>query len=146
MKWRTKALLIALPVIILVGAPVAFLGFWIYVSGGTDAGSPELAKQWRDELSNYGSLHEVKSADPTVEIVEFDSGEWLYGRAQNSHGNWRDGGTVVVRDSSGQTRAFLGGHVCGNGFLREAFDGAPDLKSFYDQIAATGFQEYSFDQ
>lgn len=147
MRRRTKILIvIAIPLLLVFAVPVAFFALWFAVEAGSDAGSPELAQEWRVEFNQYATYQEAEAADPTIEVVKFDNGEWLIGRAQNSHGIWRrGGGTVVVKDSNGDTRAFLGGHVCGDGFLSWGFGERVDLTSFYGRVAENGFKEYSFD-
>ena len=131
MKRRTKVVLIALPILVVIGVPMTFFAFWFAVSAGTDAGSPDLAREWRDELNKYKSVREAIDADPAVEAVAFDTGQWVFGRAQSSHGIWlRGGGTLVVKDSNGEIHAFLGGHVCGNRYLRRVFSAASSSESF----------------
>lgn len=47
--------------------------------------------------------------------VRFTNGEWVTGVAMDSHrlySEWFGGGTVVLKDSRGRVRCFLG-HVCG---------------------------------
>ena len=146
MKRRTKVVLIALPILVVIGVPMTFFAFWFAVSAGTDAGSPDLAREWRDQLNKYKSDREAKDADPTVEAVAFDNGQWVFGRAQNSHGIWRrGGGTLVVKDSNGEIHAFHGGHVCGNRFLGRVFSTASNLESLYARLSEWGFREYSFE-
>jgi hypothetical protein len=144
MKKRTKIILIATPLILVLLAPIAFFALWILAAGGSDAGSPELAAEWRDDLAKYSTPEDVLVTDSDVEHVTFSNGEWLIGRAQDSHGMWRrGGGTVVTRDSNGKTRVFFG-HVCGGGFLSWGFGEHADLNSFYDRVTENGFTEYNF--
>lgn len=146
MKRRTKVILIAFPIVVMLGVPLTFFAIWFAASASSDAGSPDLAREWRDELNMFRTHREATAADPTVEVVTFDNGEWIFGRAQNSHGIWRKGGgTLVVKDSNGEAHAFLGGHVCGNDYLYFGFKGVSDLESFYTRLAECGFQEYSFE-
>ncbi len=47
--------------------------------------------------------------------VKCANGEWVLGVSTDSHGmysQWLGGGTVVLKDSRGRVRCFLG-HVCG---------------------------------
>jgi hypothetical protein len=112
------------------------------VSAGSSLGSPELAAEWRDHLAQYPDPDTASAADPEVIVLRFRNGEWVFGRSQNSHGVWyRGGGTVVVRDSSGQTRAFFG-HVCGGGQLGIGSPDLPSLAEFYKQMAEAGFAEH----
>ena len=142
MKKRTKIILIATPFLLVLLAPVAFFAFWIVAAGGSDRGSPELAAEWRDELASYETPEAAMLADTAIEHIRFDNGDWLIGRAQNSHGMWRrGGGTMVLADSGGQTRIFFG-HVCGGGFIRRGFGEHPDLQSFYARVMESGFEEH----
>ena len=143
MKKRTKIILIATPIALTLLAPVAFFGFWILAAGGSDAGSPELAAEWRAELAGYTTPEDAIAADPEIEHVTFSNGDWLIGRAQNSHGMWRrGGGTVVIKDSNGGSRVYFG-HVCGGGFLSWGFGEHGDLDSFYARVTENGFAEYT---
>lgn len=145
MKTRTKVILIATPIVLFLLAPGAFFAFWIIVAFGSDAGSPALAAEWRDEFTAYQAPAAATATDPTIEHIAFENGDWLIGRAQNSHGMWRrGGGTLVVKDSNGETHAFFG-HVCGGGFLRWGFGEHTDLRSFYKRVTEYGFQEYNFE-
>src|SRR5262245_10668661 len=79
-----------------------------------DKGSPDLAARWKAELIEYRTPDEAQTRNPDVIVIKFDNGEWLFGLCRSSHGAWRSGGgTVVVKDSKGQIRAFFG-HVCGD--------------------------------
>ena len=122
---------------LLVGAagvlsvPCCFFGFWAAAAGGSSRGSPELAAEWQAELSRYRTPEEAQAADPDVIVLRFDNGEWVFGRCQSSHGMWkRGGGTVVVKDSKGQVRAFFG-HVCGEGMLGATWE-RTSLDRYYD--------------
>lgn len=143
MKKRTKIILIATPIALIFLTPVAFFAFWILAAGGSDAGSPKLAAEWRDDLAKYPTPDAAIDADTTIEHVRFPNGDWLIGRAQDSHGMWRrGGGTVVIKDSNGDTRVFFG-HVCGGGFISWGFGEHPDLISFYNRVSENEFTEYN---
>ena len=145
MKRRTKVTIIAILIIIVFGAPVSIFGLFLAATFGSNAGSPELAKEWRDQLNQYKSPNSARAADPTLEVFTLANGEWLFGHAQDSHGIWhRGGGTIVVKDSNGTIHAFLGGHVCGPNYIGHVSYGA-DLVSFYKDVISLGFHEYKFD-
>ncbi len=111
MKKRTKIILIVTPIILTLLAPAVFFGLWFLAAGGSDAGSPDLAAEWRDDLATYLAPEDASADNAEIEHVTFLNGDWLIGRAQDSHGMWRrGGGTVVIRDSRGATRVFFG-HV-----------------------------------
>jgi hypothetical protein len=122
--------------------PCGFFGFWWAVSAGSSSGSPALAAEWRDHLARFPDPDAAKAADPQVVVVRCRNGEWAFGRSQNSHGIWyRGGGTVVIRDSAGRTRAFFG-HVCGGGHLGVGPVEPPSLAELYKQLAESGFAEH----
>ncbi len=125
-----------------VGILMAVVAFALEVISVNDRGSPKLARIWRDQLNQYASHQQAAAADPAVQIVTMENGEWLFGRSQSSHGFWRGGGgTLVVKDSKGETHAFLGGHVCGPSYLMHGFSKA-SLAKFYESVKEQEFQEY----
>ena len=141
---RTKVILIATPVALVLLTPVAFFAVWIFVAYGSDTGSPELAAEWRNELLEYQTYTAAIEADATIEHVTFENGEWLIGRAQDSHGMWRrGGGTLVIRDCNDETHVFFG-HVCGPDYISWGFGKHDNLKSFYGSVKESGFEEYAF--
>ena len=120
------------------------LGFWAAASGGSEKGSPVLAAKWKDELNQYSTPDEAKAKNRDVIVLEFQSGEWVFGLARSSHGMWkRGGGTVVLKDSNGQIRAFFG-HVCGEGMLGATWE-KTNLARFYQETLSCefGFVEHS---
>ena len=125
--------------------PCGFFGFWYAALAGSSSGSPDLAAEWRDHLAQYPDPDAAHAADPEVIVLRFRNGEWVFGRSQNSHGIWyRGGGTVVVRDSTGRTRAFFG-HVCGGGQLGIGYPELPSLGDFYKRLVGSGFAEHSLE-
>jgi hypothetical protein len=119
-----------------------FIAFWFAVSTGSDSGSPALAAEWRDHLAQFNGPDAARAADPAVVVVRCKNGDWAFGRSQDSHGIWRrGGGTVVIRDSGGRTRAFFG-HVCGGGHLGIGPAEPLSLADFYEQLVKSGFTEH----
>ena len=124
--------------------PCGFFGLWFAASTGSSKGSPALAAEWRDHLASFPDPDAARAADPEVIVIRFRDGGWVFGRSQNSHGIWyRGGGTVVVRDSAGRTRAFFG-HVCGGGQLGIGYPDLPNLAAFDKEMTESGFKEHSF--
>ncbi len=145
MKRRTKVVLIALPILVVIGVPMTFFALWFAAASGSDRGSPELAREWREQFSQYKTRDEAHAADPNVKVIGFDNGEWVFGRVQDSHGIWlRGGGTLVAKDSNGETHAFHG-HVCGGDFLKRVSRSNSSLESFYTGLSECGFREFSSD-
>jgi hypothetical protein len=146
MTKRQIVLTLALIMGALLAVPCLFFGFWGAASAGSDKGSSELAEKWRSELRNYQTPEEAVSKNKDVIIVRFANGEWVFGLCQSSHGVWkRGGGTVVVKDSNGQIRAFFG-HVCGEGALGAVWE-HDTLDRYYRTIldpAETSFVEHKF--
>src|SRR5690349_12928592 len=113
MTRRTELRLALIGAILLLVCLGGFFGFFWAAAAGSDSGSPELAEEWRATLSSVRDPSEAAARIPDTQIVRFPDGEWVIGLSANSHGVWvRGGGTVVVKDSRGQVRAFFG-HVCG---------------------------------
>jgi hypothetical protein len=73
----------------------------------------------------------------------FRNGEWVVGVGIDSHSWAKARDTVVVRDSRGRLRAFVGGHVCGPHWLGQSdFLRASSLEDFDMKLANQGFVEY----
>lgn len=142
MKRRRTILWVMLGCGVLFAVPCGFFGFWAAAAGGSSAGSPELAAEWRDHLAQFPTPDAAAAADPEVIVLRFPNGEWAFGRAQSSHGMWvRGGGTMVIRDSTGRTRAFFG-HVCGWGHLSDFSSSLWNLEEYYEHLTKTGFTEH----
>jgi hypothetical protein len=94
---------------VLTGTP---LSTWVF---GLGKGSPAYAAKWRARLHPLSDPDAARATHPEIEVLRFGNGEWVIGVSDDSHAShW--GGTVVVKDSTGQVRAFFG-HVCGSRFL-----------------------------
>ena len=110
-------------------------------------GSPSLAMKWRNFFLAQPNPDVAVSRSEDVFVVHFPSGEWIMGLAQESHGIWPPGGgTVVLKDSNGQVRAFFG-HVCGGGdALRYDTRTVSNLASYYRYLQSDlgGYHEYAF--
>ena len=99
-------------------------------------GSRIFARLWRTQLLACQSLDQVKRHfscvtlegstirdvtkpkfwRPWAFVKSFPDGRWIACAYGGSHGGW-GGGTVVSRDSSGETHVFFG-HVCGGVYLK----------------------------
>jgi hypothetical protein len=106
-------------------------------------GSAELAARWRSEFAALPDPDAAQAAHPGVVGKRFPNGEWVFGADRDSHA-YRDGGTVVIKDSTGRVRAFFG-HVCG-GILAGVLQRAKSLDDVYadDQWRVHHFNEYHF--
>src|SRR5687767_12570935 len=101
--------------LIVVVVTVALLAaVWFAVWAERDLGPPrdELVSRLTTELGAVSSAEEAEAAVPGCGTVRFPSGEWVTGVGVDSHSWKRAKGTLVVRDSRGRVRAFVG-HVCG---------------------------------
>lgn len=107
-------------------------------------GSPTFAAQWREILDQYPDPETAMSTRPEVMGKRFPNGEWVFGVDRDSH-KYRDGGTVVVKDSRGRIRVFFG-HVCGGGMVNACAREAKTLDEFYHSAVWSQFQftEYHF--
>lgn len=100
----------------LVGLPalcvlIMNVGHLLGIFGGVGSGSPAFAEKWTRRFEDFPTPKAAQSRHfLAVESHEFPDGSWLYAVCSRSHNN-ANGGTVVIRDSSGAIRAFFG-HVC----------------------------------
>ena len=141
MRPRTKFLLLATPLALILLSPIVLFGLWMLVAGANNGGSPQLAAEWREELEQFDTPEQATSANPDTDHIRFQNGDWFIGLCRDSHGLWRrGGGTMVTRDSNGRTRAFFG-HVCGAGFL-QTFQSCEDLEAFDRWIDESRFTEH----
>ena len=85
--------------------------FVLHDFSDTATGSPRYAARWRAILEQYPDPESAQAAHPEIRAKRFPNGEWVFGVDRDSHRN-SDGGTVVVKDSTGKVRVFFG-HVCG---------------------------------
>lgn len=139
---RSKLLWILIPLALMFLLAASIFALWLEFAAVIDRGSPELAGEWRADLETYATPEDASQADPTIQIVKFENGDWVMGRAQNSHGFWhRGGGTMVIKDSRGKIQAFAG-HVCGPNFL--SFAQKPSLDAFYKYLEDCEFVELDF--
>jgi hypothetical protein len=107
----------------------------------TDRGSPVVAAAWSDELNLYVTPDAARDTDSEIIVLRCKNGEWAFGKSADSHGFMvSGGGTIVVRDSTGQTRVFFG-HVCGSNYLLD-FERRKSLAEIYKEIEMRGFKEY----
>jgi hypothetical protein len=120
------------------------LVLFLMVAAVHDEGSEDLAREWRTAFLQYPDPAAAVAADAMIVVLKFENGEWAIGKSQDSHGGWRyGGGTLVIRDSHGRTRAFFG-HVCGPRFLYMHRDN-PSLDRLYEELAEEGFVRFQFD-
>lgn len=141
---RHRLLLIG--ILLLVGTGLCMVTAMLInlAAGINDSGSPELADECRATLQPLTpSAGDLRAEHPGIEVVRFPNGECVIGLAQNSHGLFvRGGGTIVVKDSRGNIRAFFG-HVCGPNYLRTFFRDLPDLDHFYVRMKQLKFTEHA---
>ena len=139
-KWRRP--LVAAAVVVGVLAGVGF-GIW----SDRDMGPPrdELVRRLTADLSVVATPEEAEAVIPGCGTVRLPSGEWVTGVGVNGHSWKRAKDTLVVRDSRGQVRAFVG-HVCGPrwmpGYFPPNHPDFPNLDAFYAFLTETGFTEY----
>jgi hypothetical protein len=139
MKHRTMMLVVGIT--LLVGMAVCMVTAMLvnYLVGVNDSGSTEVASEWKAILQ---SNDDPSMKHPGFEVINFPNGEWIIGFSQNSHGPFaRGGGTIVVKDSRGNVRAFFG-HVCGPHYLQTFFRETPDLDHFYARLKHWHFSEH----
>ncbi len=140
---RRKMFLIV-GVLLLLGTAACMVSALLinYAAGVNIRGSAELASEWKANLEPLTvSADDLRKDHPDLEVVLFSNGEWVIGTDKNSHGLFaRGGGTIVVKDSRGQIRAFFG-HVCGPHYLQTFFRDITDLDRFYARMNQFRFTE-----
>lgn len=96
-------------------APLLFIGFIVigfHFAGGN--GSMTKAQQLRPRVEAVPDPDSLPAGFSWT-AVQCANGEWVLGTSVSSHdmySDWFGGGTVVLKDSRGRVRCFLG-HVCG---------------------------------
>ncbi len=107
-------------------------------------GSAEHAAKWQAILENLSDPELVKTRYPFAATKRYADGSWIFGLSEDSHAG-RDGGTIVVKDSSGKVRAFFG-HVCGPDMLQDVITHSGSLVEFYYNLSQSQFKfvEYAF--
>src|SRR5262245_43434026 len=69
----------------------------------TAKGSPQYAAKWRTAFEGVGDPEEAQRRYPEAAAKRFENGEWVFGVCRDSH-TYQDGGTIVVKDSTGAVR------------------------------------------
>jgi hypothetical protein len=116
---------------------------------GMGNGSPYGARQWRTAFADVPDPETARARHPEVAVKRYENGEWIFGIGKDSHGSPFRGGTIVVKDSRGHTRAFFG-HVCGDSILQKTLDKSKSLEEFYQSLQTDEFlrhcnlQEHTF--
>jgi hypothetical protein len=107
----------------------------------SDRGSPELAAQWVTILDTFADPKEAERNVPNVQGKRFANGEWVFGLCRDSHGYQKGRGTLVVKDSRGDTRIFFG-HVCGPRYLESELSRLQSLDEFYQRLQICSVKEH----
>jgi hypothetical protein len=97
-------------------------------------------------LTEVSSPEEAESRIKNCGTLRFPNGDWVTGVGVNSHSSKRAKDTMVVRDSRGQVKAYVG-HYCGPNWMPGYFpENHPDfstLDKVYAFLPEWGFKEYS---
>ena len=89
----------------------------------------EFALEWRTTLDRYSDPESAQAQHRGLAMRRFSDNEWIVGICRESAGI-RDGGAFVVKDSTGQTRVFLG-PGCVSSTLADVMHDAKSLADFY---------------
>jgi len=89
----------------------------------------EFALGWRSTLDQYSDPETAKAQHRQIASRRFSEHEWIVGICRDSQGI-RDGGAFVVKDSTGQTRVFLG-PGCVSSTLADVMQDSKSLADFY---------------
>lgn len=129
MRTRRVVALILLVLFVAMGITAFLLTstFFSAMAFGMGKGDPRYAARWRDRLSALPDS--AKAAYSSIQSKRFPNGEWIFGVSSDSHdSHW--GGTIVVKDSTGQIHTYFG-HVCGPNRLEYMFHKTQSLREFY---------------
>jgi len=135
---------------LLSGAGIAVLGcagvvLW-RVSEWRGPTQDEFVRQTSVALEATNSAEEAEATIADCGTVRFPSGEWVTGVGVNSHSSKRAKGTLVLRDSRGQVKSFVG-HVCGRrwmpGYFPTNHRDFTNLEAFYAFLKEWGFEPYA---
>jgi hypothetical protein len=131
MRTRRVVALILLVLLVAAGTTTFLLTstFFSAMAFGMGKGDARYAVRWRDRLSALPDPDSAKAAYSSIQSKRFANGEWIFGVSSDSHdSHW--GGTIVVKDSTGQIHAYFG-HVCGPNRLEYMFYKTQSLREFY---------------
>ncbi len=108
-------------------------------------GSVRDAHQWRRRFLTFPDPETATKAFPEVVAKRFPDESWVFGICTDSHVS-PEGGTIVLKDSTGKIRVFFG-HVCGSQYLGTVFLTTESLDEVYQElqfgkIAGFRFGEY----
>lgn len=130
-------LLIVMVSITVIGLFAAF-AFYIFTSGGE--GSIPEAERMASKLRTIDSPETSLTDDAEVSSHRFENGEWICALSRSSHGfmsKYRGGGTMVIKDSRGRVRCFMG-HICGESFPNVSANLSKDLDGFDSFLQNSG--------
>lgn len=120
-----------------------FAGFLIYLDFDSEKPSwmsagQEFATSWKPKLDRYPDPESALASHREIAVRRFSSNEWVYGICRDCL-TLQESGAIVVKDSTGQTRVFLG-QGCTKETLALMMRRAKSLDDFYRDEAWTIFQ------
>lgn len=105
----------------------------------------ETVRFLKTELQSLSGPEAAASQMPDADVLRFRDGSWIVIVGIDGHSVARAKDTVVLRESRGPIRAFVGGHVCGTHSFRGLDRHHPhaNIDEFVVFILTNwGFQEY----
>jgi hypothetical protein len=117
---------------------------WLNSEPEMGRGSTEHAAKWKGIFESLSDPEVVKTRCPFAATRHYADGSWVFGVSYDSHAG-RDGGTIILKESSGKVRAFFG-HVCGPDMLQDTISRTGSLAEFYYVLSQgqSKFGEYVF--
>ena len=125
----------------LVGAGI--VGLWVYVDRSRGLPRDPEIRRLADALAAAPTPEDAEGSVEDCVAIRFSNGEWVCCVGINSHSWKRARDTIVVRDSRGQRRVFIG-HVCGPRFMDGYARPQLSLDGFYSELATGGFTELAW--
>jgi hypothetical protein len=124
------------------------LGIWyqVWMNKARGPSRDQFVREMSAVLANVSSPEDAEARIENCGTLRFPDGEWLTGVGVDGHSWKRAKDTMVVLDSRGQVKAYVG-HYCGSNWMPRYFPlNHPDfstLDKVYAFFEDWGFREYS---
>lgn len=105
----------------------------------------DFVHQTKASLESITTPEEAEATLKGCGTVRFPNGEWVTGVGVDSHSYRAARDTLMLRDSRGQVKVYVG-HVCGPNYVSTYYTTVPNLKNlddFYAHVAEQSLKESS---
>jgi hypothetical protein len=133
---------------VVIGWVIVGLSIWAWVDWKRGLPRDEEISRLKAILNDITTPEEAEAKIEGCITRRFPNNEWVTGIGIDGHSWRRAANTLVVRDSRGQVKAFVGAHICGprwmeNGPYHDQYLKLESLDDFYNCLAKLDFREYS---